>query len=112
MAPELIIEGRVISDDSDCYVVAEIGANHMGKLDIAKEMITRARECGVNAVKFQKRDNKSLWNWEFTIFTRISCAWLPSSSIGRATVKTSSLTVRKWPIWPELWLGKSVPTSL
>lgn len=61
MAPELIIEDRVINNDADCYVIAEIGANHMGKLDIAKEMITRARECGVNAVKFQKRDNKSLF---------------------------------------------------
>ena len=61
MAPELIIDDRVINDDSDCYVIAEIGANHMGKIDVAKEMITRARECGVNAVKFQKRDNKSLF---------------------------------------------------
>ena len=61
MAPELIIEDRVINNDTDCYVIAEIGANHMGKLDIAKEMITRAKECGVNAVKFQKRDNKSLF---------------------------------------------------
>ena len=61
MMPELIIDDRVINDDSDCYVIAEIGANHMGKVDVAKEMITRARECGVNAVKFQKRDNKSLF---------------------------------------------------
>ena len=61
MMPELIIDDRVINDDSDCYVIAEIGANHMGKIDVAKEMITRARECGVNAVKFQKRNNKSLF---------------------------------------------------
>jgi len=61
MAPELIIEDRVINEDADCYVIAEIGANHMGDVEIAKEMITKARESGVNAVKFQKRDSKSLF---------------------------------------------------
>jgi sialic acid synthase len=64
MAPELIIEDRVINDDADCYVIAEIGANHMGDVEIAKEMITKARESGVNAVKFQKRDSKSLFTKE------------------------------------------------
>jgi N-acetylneuraminate synthase/sialic acid synthase len=64
MPPELIIEDRVINDDADCYVIAEIGANHMGDVEIAKEMITKARESGVNAVKFQKRDNKSLFTKE------------------------------------------------
>lgn len=40
-------------------VIAEIGCNHMGNLDIAIEMIiTAATFCKVDAVKFQKRDNK------------------------------------------------------
>jgi N-acetylneuraminate synthase/sialic acid synthase len=64
MSPELIIEDRVINDDADCYVIAEIGANHMGDVEIAKEMITKARESGVNAVKFQKRNSKSLFTKE------------------------------------------------
>ncbi len=38
------------------YVIAEIGCNHMGKMEIAKEMIeTAAAFCKVDAVKFQKR---------------------------------------------------------
>lgn len=42
-------------------VVAEIGCNHMGDLDIAKKMIkTAAIYCEVDAVKFQKRCNKEL----------------------------------------------------
>ncbi len=37
-------------------VVAEIGCNHMGNLEIAKELIYLAKECGAGYVKFQKRD--------------------------------------------------------
>lgn len=36
-------------------VVAEIGCNHMGRVDIAREMIRVARACGAGVVKFQKR---------------------------------------------------------
>ncbi len=43
------------------YVIAEIGCNHMGKMEIAKEMIETASSfCKVDAVKFQKRCNKEL----------------------------------------------------
>jgi len=42
-------------------IVAEIGCNHKGSLDIAKEMISvAARVCKVDVVKFQKRNNKEL----------------------------------------------------
>lgn len=42
-------------------VIAEIGCNHKGNLDIAKEMIkTAAQFCNVNFVKFQKRTPKEL----------------------------------------------------
>ncbi len=37
------------------YVIAEIGINHNGSLDIAKQLIDVAKEAGANAVKFQKR---------------------------------------------------------
>ena len=39
----------------DIYFIAEIGINHNGSLEIAKELIDMAKECGCNAVKFQKR---------------------------------------------------------
>lgn len=43
------------------YVIAEIGCNHMGKIEIAKEMIeTAVTFCKVDAVKFQKRCNREL----------------------------------------------------
>src|ERR1043166_6889400 len=51
----------VSRDGPDCYVIAEIGHNHQGDLDKAKEMFRVAKECGVNAVKLQKRDNRTLF---------------------------------------------------
>lgn len=36
--------------------IAEIGINHNGSLDIAKELIKIAKDCGVDVVKFQKRN--------------------------------------------------------
>jgi len=41
-------------------VVAEIGCNHMGNMDIAKELIDLAKQSGVEYVKFQKRNNREL----------------------------------------------------
>lgn len=53
-----------IHDDSDCYVIAEIGHNHQGNLERAKELFRAAKEAGANAVKLQKRDNKTLYTKE------------------------------------------------
>ncbi len=58
---QLLINEEMISDNSDCYVIAEIGHNHQGSLEKAKELFRVAKQCGVNAVKLQKRDNKSLF---------------------------------------------------
>lgn len=51
------------------YIVAEIGINHNGSLDVTKQMITGAANAGCNAVKFQKRTPeicvpKDQWNIE------------------------------------------------
>ena len=42
------------------YIIAEIGANHNGDMDLAKKMIDSAIMCGCDAVKFQSWDNRSL----------------------------------------------------
>jgi len=64
MARELTINSFHIHDDSDCYVVAEIGHNHQGKVETAKELFRIAKECGANAVKLQKRNNRLLFTPE------------------------------------------------
>jgi N-acetylneuraminate synthase/sialic acid synthase len=61
MKRELKIDGRLINDDEDCYVIAEIGHNHQGSLEKAIELLKMAKECGADAAKFQKRDNRTLY---------------------------------------------------
>ena len=37
-------------------IIAEIGINHNGDIELAKKMISSAKNCGADIVKFQKRD--------------------------------------------------------
>jgi N-acetylneuraminate synthase len=46
---------RVVGEDQPCFIVAEIGINHNGDVDLAKRLISVAVAAGCDAVKFQKR---------------------------------------------------------
>jgi N-acetylneuraminate synthase/sialic acid synthase len=61
MSGRLTIDSFEIHDEGDCYVIAELGHNHQGKLETAKKLFDSAKDCGVNAVKLQKRDNRQLY---------------------------------------------------
>jgi sialic acid synthase len=61
MSRSLTIDHTTITDDSDCYVIAEIGHNHQGSLEKCRDLFRAAKECGADAVKLQKRDNRSLY---------------------------------------------------
>ena len=49
------IGSREVGDGQPCFIIAEIGINHNGSLDIAKNLISVAKNTGCDAVKFQKR---------------------------------------------------------
>ncbi len=49
------INDRLVGDGQPVYIVAEIGINHNGNLEIAKGLIDAAKVAGCDAVKFQKR---------------------------------------------------------
>lgn len=46
------------------YIIAEIGINHNGDMSLAKELISKAKDAGCDAVKFQKRDIESVYTKE------------------------------------------------
>jgi sialic acid synthase len=54
------LENAKVQKDT-VYVIAEIGHNHQGNLDTCKAMFLAAKEAGANAVKLQKRNNKTLY---------------------------------------------------
>ena len=61
MAGTIRIGRHEIGDESKCYVIAEIGHNHQGNLDKARELFREAKLAGAHAVKLQKRDNRGLY---------------------------------------------------
>jgi len=48
------IAGRAIGPER-CFIIGDIGINHNGSLETAKELVDVAARCGIDAVKFQKR---------------------------------------------------------
>lgn len=61
---QLKIEDKIINDDSKCFVIAEVGHNHQGSVETAKQIFNAAKNAGASAVKLQKRDNKILFTEE------------------------------------------------
>ena len=50
------IGDHVVGEGNSIFIIAEIGINHNGDLDIAKKLIDVAKNAGCDAVKFQKRN--------------------------------------------------------
>ncbi len=48
-----VINGKKIGEGCEPFIIAEAGINHNGDMELAKKMIIAAKECGVDAVKFQ-----------------------------------------------------------
>jgi N,N'-diacetyllegionaminate synthase len=47
------ISGKTIGEKSSCFIIAEAGVNHNGKLDLALKLIDQAASSGADAIKFQ-----------------------------------------------------------
>lgn len=61
MSRTMTVQGVQIGDDHTPFIIAEIGNNHQGDVEKAKQLFRAARDCGVSAVKLQKRDNRALY---------------------------------------------------
>ncbi|CAN9510119.1 unnamed protein product [Ophioblennius macclurei] len=48
--------GKMIGGAHPCFIIAEIGQNHQGDIEIAKKMIKMAKDCGADCAKFQKSE--------------------------------------------------------
>jgi N-acetylneuraminate synthase len=61
---EVRIGNAMVGDGHPCFIIAEIGINHNGDVDIAKRLIDVAAGAGCNAVKFQKRTIEVVYSAE------------------------------------------------
>ena len=52
---------RYVGPDEPVFIIAEVGINHNGSMDIARALVDAAAEAGVDCVKFQMRDLESLY---------------------------------------------------
>ena len=59
--PRIDVAGRRIGAGYSTYVIAEIGNNHQGSLEMAKRLIDEAVATGADCAKFQMRDLASLY---------------------------------------------------
>jgi len=57
---KLNLNGRLVGPGEEPYIIAEIGANHNGDMDLARKMIDAAKSCGAHAAKFQSWSKNSL----------------------------------------------------
>lgn len=60
-----ISKERFIGDGYPCYIITEVGINHNGSVEIAKQMIDEIVKTGADAVKFQKRTIDEMYTKEF-----------------------------------------------
>jgi N,N'-diacetyllegionaminate synthase len=66
------IGSRQISRDSEPFIIAEVGINHNGNIEKAKEMIKVAKDCNADAVKFQTFKVHELIDDETLTYTYMS----------------------------------------
>ncbi len=59
-----LTDNRWIGEGEFPFIIAEIGNNHNGSIDLAMKMIKTAKEIGVDAVKFQKKDIETAFSKE------------------------------------------------
>lgn len=60
-APELRVGDFVIGDQHPTFIIAEIGNNHNGSIELAKQLVDLAKEAGADCAKFQMRSMKALY---------------------------------------------------
>ncbi len=60
------VAGRLIGNGHPVFIIAEAGINHNGDIELAKELITSAKDCGADAIKFQSFQAEKICDSELT----------------------------------------------
>ncbi len=95
------IGNKWVGNGYPCFVVAEVGINHNGSLDIAKKLIDAAVEAGADAVKFQKRTVPIVYTEVELAKPRQVDESIIHNAIGRSVIEDT-----KWSVLPEESLAR------
>lgn len=75
--------GRVIGDYLKPYIIAELNTSHFGKLELAKEMISAAKDAGCDCVKFQSWTAETLYSEEYYRENKIAKRFVTKFSLSQ-----------------------------
>ena len=64
---QIAIQGRLVERGQPTFIIAEVGINHNGNFEVAKDLIDAASFSGADCVKFQMRDFESLYRIDFDV---------------------------------------------
>jgi len=67
-----IKDNRFIGKGNPCYIIVDVGANHNGELETAKQLITSAAKMGADAIKFQTYTAENLYSRKTPRFSKDS----------------------------------------
>jgi N-acetylneuraminate synthase len=73
-----------VGNGEPCFIVAEVGINHNGDLEIAQKLISEASMAGCDAVKFQKRTTDLVYTAEELALPRKSPFGVTNGDLKRA----------------------------
>ena len=65
MAKCVLNNGKVIGDGESLFFVAEVNSSHNGDLNVAKQMASKIKEIGADAIKFQSWSSKTLYSKDY-----------------------------------------------
>eukprot|EP00058_Branchiostoma_floridae_P018189 XP_002603678.1 hypothetical protein BRAFLDRAFT_61203 [Branchiostoma floridae] len=100
----------MVGGDHPCFVVAEIGQNHQGDINIAKEMIKKAKEAGADAAKFQKSELTRRFNRAALARPYTSPnAWGPTYGETNSTWSSATISTRSSRLTPNSKASTSLP---
>lgn len=88
---QLQLDSFLLSDESPTFIIAEIGNNHNGSLELAYRLVDEAVMAGANCAKFQLRDMKSMYRTNSTAHSEDLGAEYTLDLLSRFQLKTDDM---------------------